>query len=546
MNLLEEFCKDTGAESDCLPLPVWTEKKVHIPEGKFSFDEHPEMRAPYADTHPLQVFQKSAQSTVSTLHILKALHFLEQYPYNAIYFLPTRDYAEDFGTTRIDPIVNDSPDLKENKGFPWSSGIKRYGYGLIHMKGTEAIIDTASVPGDIIFADEIDIANQQNLKTARERLLHSKLAAYYAFCKPTVKGYGVNELFDFSDKRYYLFKCKKCNTDNDVVSNIEQDEKAYILKKQRKQGDLYYFPCEKCGAALDPSKGKWVAMNPGRDVHGWQVSMAYWTRQIPRKQNAAHALYDALYGIDGPIDLEHFWRALMGLPYAGKMQQLTEGILKKMAGDHHMSPAWPGWSFAGIDTGKKIHVSIAHPMGFRLIYHWFEELDDFDQLDGIMRKHNVRFAYIDRAPESHGAKKFAKKYKERVAVQDFDTDKDIRIGKTIKGWDEIERVSLPRTESIDEYIESVISGICVLPALIAHAVMKDVYKHNQKLLKVKVTDKRDRVKYEYKHGVDNHYGIAAMLALFAAYRFWMKASPGSGALPAGGKIPVRGNNASIH
>jgi hypothetical protein len=540
-NVLKDFKQRLEEIGQTQPLVDWVLENIYLRSFPFTFDEHPELEQIYRDMHPLKVFRKSVQVGISTYAICLMLWLACSEGSKSMYCGPTDDWIREFSKDRVNKIIATSPEIKSRLGLTNTPFQKDIGFSTLYLHGLKSESKVTSADIDLLIVDETDIVDQENKFVAKDRLEHSNLAWYMQLSKPSVPGFGIDEAFEEGDQHYRFFFCPHCGKANNIIENIYQEPLAVLQFKGRKSGDLYYFACEKCGKPLDPANAEWVAKYPGRDIRSYHISQAYWTRKIAHFGSVAEKLYKAIVNANNLDLLKYFWRSLIGLAYAGDDQPLTDKIFNEMAGVHPLRPAFAGRSVMGVDQGEKLHVAIAHPQGYRLLYHWFEELDDFNQLYPLMKIHNVRMCYIDYKPNTHEAKKFALKFKKRVAVVDF-TGEEIQEKETEKKGQKLPKINLPRTESLDEYSDCIKGGIAVLPPKSAGKVIVVVRKHHKKLIKERVKNAAGIDVYRYKHRVDNHYGMAGNYALQAWYHIQNKMTHGSGVLPVSGRL----GNVTIH
>ncbi|MCP4217188.1 MAG: hypothetical protein GY765_21265, partial [bacterium] len=277
-NALEMFQQRLKQAAKTQDLPAFAQEHIRLKNGRFSFEQHPELLQLYQDMHPLQVYRKSVQVGCSTAVIVRMLWLAVTKAFKSMYLLPTDKFVKEFTPDRVDSLINNSPFLKSKLGDVNNAFQKRLGFATLYFHGLESEGNVASADIDFVVGDEVDISNQMNLVAARDRLEASDLGWFFQLSKTTVPGFGVDEAFQESDQHFRLFKCPHCNTPNNVVENIVQEPLAVLQKKERKSGTVYFFACEKCGKALDPALAEWVPKYPGRDVRGYQLSQAYWVR----------------------------------------------------------------------------------------------------------------------------------------------------------------------------------------------------------------------------------------------------------------------------
>ena len=137
----------------------------------------------------------------------------------SIYTLPTVHEALRFAKSRIDPVIEGSKYLSSIMGSGGdSASFKQIGSSQLFMAGThgKALI---SIPTDLLVCDELDFSSAEAVTTAESRLSHSRIhnaeldirGIRRKFSTPTVTGFGVSALYNISDKRKRLCKCKSCS-----------------------------------------------------------------------------------------------------------------------------------------------------------------------------------------------------------------------------------------------------------------------------------------------------------------------------------------------
>ena len=113
----------------------------------------------------------------------------------------------------------------------------------------------------------------------------------------------------------------------------------------------------------------------------------------------------------------------------------------------------------GVDTGKDLHVVISRPAGERRRVVHLAVLQDYAQLDDLMKRFNVRRCVIDALPEIHATRAFAGKFPGRVWLNYFQEHQ-----KGSYRWDEKDRIVREnRTETLDASRRVIRERLVVLP-----------------------------------------------------------------------------------
>jgi len=538
-NALQYFHDALENDAGRLQLFEFSEKHIHTKEGKVSFTEHPEQLQLYKDMSPRMVILKGVQQGASLHEIARGFWVCDDRMATVMYLLPTRNFVNEFVADRVDTIISSSPYLRDRMRDVDNRYVKKFGFSSLYFHGCESDRDVVSVPVDFLICDEYDIMNQENVKVAEDRLEHSNLAWHHILSKPSVPGFGIDEKFKTSDQHYRLFRCPKCRHDTNIIFYMQSDFEAAVRCKEKKSGTVYYFACEKCGAALDPANAHWVALNPGSDIRGYHLSQAYWVRKPAHYSNVAEKFLKTYQGIKNIEDKKYLWRSLVGVAFGGDEQPLTDEIFNAQAQDIPLSPGWPGLCFAGIDNSDKKHVAIAHQEGFKLVFHWFEETDSIEEVFKFFKLHNIKKAIIDAMPNKDSAKKLAKRFKGRVLIQYFkDRQKE---SDELAGLETIPVYEVNRTDSLDDLIDAIKSGQVVIPSRKAGIVIDIVRKHLMKLIKEKETNAAGQEVKRYKGKVENHFAMAMNSAYQAWTLFQLNMPTVISTTPVGGHISVEGS-----
>jgi hypothetical protein len=275
-------------------LSSWIERNTRHPKDAslpWSFKEHEFQKAIMNDSANDQVVKKCAQVGLSETSLRMALGLIDIFPRTtAIYTLPTGGFATNFVKTRIDPVIQDSPELRSKLDADVdNTGVKRIGGSFLYIRGTFSKNAAISVPADILVHDEVDFSNQEVLSSYTSRLGHVKEDDIIRrrFSTPTISGYGVSHLFEHSNQQWYAVKCASCSTwqvpsfltdvilpgfDRRIVDLEKED-----LTDPRVKVDEAYLSCPRCRKAYsvanlaDPDYRQWVAARPGMDRSGYQV-----------------------------------------------------------------------------------------------------------------------------------------------------------------------------------------------------------------------------------------------------------------------------------
>ena len=139
---------------------------------------------------------KSTQAGISTMSIVKALHFLCNWPVRVGYMLPRTKDLNDFASTRLDPVINNSDYLKGMK-MPYPDSNSTKGMGSSYMFLMEGTVEPRSMPMDALFLDEVDLCAPEHVGTAINRLDASSWKLITYLSTPTLPMFGIDAVFEF-------------------------------------------------------------------------------------------------------------------------------------------------------------------------------------------------------------------------------------------------------------------------------------------------------------------------------------------------------------
>lgn len=430
-------------------------QQIYKAVNPYYIEKYPEGRAKRL------VIMKSTQCGMSTMGIVRAFHFADNWDVRIAYTLPRQQDVLDFVTTRVDPMINASPKLKDKRGVPDSVHSKRIGNSFLFFM--EASVELRMMPIDSIYIDEVDLSNPDHIGTALNRLDASRWKTNYFFSTPTLPNFGIHAMYQNSDMRHWMVKCPRCNhwQELDWESNLRFDGPANKPKK-------VYYGCSRCNKELSLPQiqtGKWVPEHPDltNQVIGYHVSQMMTT--------PAGVLY--AHFRDPQQKLIEFYRKRLGKPY-----ELGEGSLERedflvncFDEPYDFEPGHDGKShyYMGVDQGNQLQVIICKvPKDTRrpkIVHVELVDMDDgFRRVEKLFNLYKIRRAVIDGDPNRHPVIQLQKKYPGRVLAADYSPIKQVwNKGTKKQGNVEITYVTINRTTGFDSLMQSVKDGEWQLP-----------------------------------------------------------------------------------
>lgn len=240
-------------------------------------------------SHPCKkvVFKKSSQigGTESGYNWLG--YIIDHAPGPTMLIQPTVDTAKRNSKLRIEPLIEETPRLREKisdrKSKESSNTImqKDFPGGSLIMTGANSAAGLRSTPCRYLMIDELDAypsdvdgeGDPVSLAMARSRNFSRRKAILIS--TPGTKGMSkIENEFEDSDQRHYHVPCPFCSH--------EQVLKFEFLKWTPGKPETVKYYCEKCGEGIEErhktkmlSGGHWIALNPGHYTVGFFINALY-------------------------------------------------------------------------------------------------------------------------------------------------------------------------------------------------------------------------------------------------------------------------------
>lgn len=252
----------------------YIERETYLNGDKYSFKDHEFQKDIISDTSRVVNVQKCAQVGLSEIMARYVIGLCRIMPYfSAILTMPYAGDATNFVKTRINPFINNSPDLAGSLNPDLdNTQIKEIATSLFYARGTSGETAALSVPADLLVHDEVDRSDPFTLAQYQSRIKHSRWKLTRMFGTPTMDGVGIAAQMLTSRRKRHMVKCNHCNEwfvpsyHSDVVIPGYDDELRNITKENinRLRWRDAYVKCPRCG--LEPSlqwdRRQWVFENP--------------------------------------------------------------------------------------------------------------------------------------------------------------------------------------------------------------------------------------------------------------------------------------------
>jgi hypothetical protein len=500
-DLVNFLDKELRTETKHVEFGDWPSADKILLDGRvFSFHNHEYLVEPYHDYHPYQVEIKATQLGLTSKALLRVVHSCRYGDYRGIlYLFPSRTDVTDLSKTRLTPLIEENPDtIGRWLSDTDSANVKKIWNSFLYLRGMKSRIGIKSIPIDFEVFDELDEAPQNAVDMALERMAHSEHGDLLFLSNPTLPDYGIDKLFQETDQRFWLLKCRKCNEYTDMVSTFPdclREVKGRVIRA-----------CIKCGAELDPNYGEWVAKRPSiTSKRGRQFSQLY----SSSRTNSPEAILHKFRTTDNLTD---FYNLKIGIAYVDSANRLSMQEVFSCCGDTGMSSSSDTGCFMGVDQGSNLHVVIgrhaknrAGEIIFITVLKGNNESDKADEsgwfeLDELMNRFRVMRCVVDALPNTKFARNFSDRFRGRVFLNYYN---DHQRGSY--RWNEKDMVSqCNRTESLDSSHREITTNNIILPRKSDMLITFAEHMHNV-AKRLEVDDESGSQRYVYHRLGPDHF-----------------------------------------
>jgi phage terminase large subunit GpA-like protein len=298
---LSQAWRDGLTPDPALTVSEWADRhrilspRASAEPGRYRTDRTPYMRAiidALSPTHPARriVVMKSAQVGFTEGGNNWIGYVIHHAPGPMLAVQPTVELAKRFSRQRIDPLVNESPALRERVKPARSRDAgntvlsKEFPAGLLVITGANSAVGLRSMPARYLFLDEVDAyppsADEEGdpvaLAEARTRTFSWRSKVLLG-STPTIHGLSrIEREYEASDQRRYFVPCPHC---------LEMQWLRFErLRWDKGKPETAHYDCEFCDGRIDEhhktamlEAGEWrptaEAQDPG--TIGFHVSALY-------------------------------------------------------------------------------------------------------------------------------------------------------------------------------------------------------------------------------------------------------------------------------
>jgi hypothetical protein len=380
---------------------------TYLKGKKFSFEGHEYQKEILQDPASTIVISKGAQLGISEMSSRLALARCALIDgFSVIYTLPSATAAGAFMQSRISPVVESSPYLKELISKEVDNvSVKRFAESWLYLKGCNKDTQALSVPCDLLICDETDNSDQEVMTLFDSRLIASKYQMRVFLSTPSIPQYGISLMFEQSKRKFQMCKCNKCNHwfipdyhEHVKVPGYDGDldkiTKAHFAKANFRWMDSY-VACPKCKSKVElaESRRQWVVENPNDAFidSGYQISPFDCTNVKPSAIVRSSVNYTRLKDFYN----QRLGKSLEDRETSLALSELKDATIKEMPGGVHSY-------VMGLDMGTTCWAVICAVLPNQtLIIVKIEAIPVHEVVSrsaALQQQYRIRMLVVDRGP----------------------------------------------------------------------------------------------------------------------------------------------------
>ncbi len=519
----------------------WLVKNTRHPldwNKSYSFIDHEFQKAILNDTASHIYVRKATQVTLSEVAARQLLATVAKLKnITAIFTLPSYSASQKFVASRIDPIINSSPRLKNMvDNNVDSTTIKKIGQSFCYFSGSANTNSAISVPARALYCDEVAFSDPAVISTLTSRLGHNKAGTEILrfWSSPLHPHSDISAYYEMGDQRVYMvyhskcchwveldpFECLVLPGYNDSISNILPSD----LDQPGVNVADAWIMCPHCRQEITQenlcleSHRAWVPKEPSKEAHSYDcncfVLPAYRT---PQKIFNDLRIYR---------NTTRWSQYALGIPQSNASEQLLEHMINncftvKPAGDDERSIYG---ACLGIDIGNTSHMMIGKKVnGILEVFRVEKVVQDGD---GKLKKTIVdRFnqyravgCCIDAAPDVSIVSSVQTELPYGAVYGSFFVQGKGKSSLTIFELDEAKGVlKVARTRAFDAFVEEFNAGKIKLPAGSKHE--EEMKKHFQAIKRIVDVDAVGEAQGRWVSSSSDDHFTFALLYLWLAAKF---------------------------
>lgn len=464
------------------------------------------MRDYYKDNSPHTVTMKCSQIG-ATEKQLANLFTQAKAGLRGLYILPTDKKCNMFVADRVNGLQISSPEYAKNiksiRKESDSLGQKSIYGNTCRFVGSNSRGNFHEFVADVIYFDEYDLCEKDNIPYAYDRIKHSKYKYVNILGNPEAESLGIHREYLDSDQQEWHVPCNKCGHEQvlDWFKHFVEKINGYYHLRNTEGNPT----CLNCGQPFNRlGGGRFIPMAPENTIRGYHLSRLF-------ADDTDDFVIINLYNLfirsqNNQTALKKFWNTDLGLPYRNEEDKITEVDILRMATGEAWETIKPEGesefivrTVAGIDQGEYFHVHISRVVNGIRYKIFIGTKTEWSEVYDLLESYNVETAVIDAQGGGYAeVRKFVAEY-DGAWMCYFRKLDQIKKIYDLMGDDGV--VNTNRTESIDLAVKDIKEGRVVIPSDYKEIDNGDFLK--QMTMPTRMEDSRGRP--IWTKGVDHHF-----------------------------------------
>lgn len=362
-----------------------------------TFKDKPWLKAIYQDNANEMVVVKCSQVHM-TEHALCAMFTLAHQGKRGMYVLPSKEHRKTFVSDRINR-AKDYCSLYKKAIKAGSDESDSNVYKSIFGRGWKFVgsnvrADFFEFPCEVLFFDEYDQLDQDNLPYAYDRVANVKSPVIWKFGNPTRDDFGISKEWMLSDQKEWHVTCNKCGHEQTLdwyTHFVTPHENTWRLRSIN--GDPI---CEECHQSFDRlNHGRWIALNPGSTVSGYRISRLFVDKH--KEPNDIMFLFKMFLKAQGDQSaMQAFHNNVLAVTYENVDFKITCEALRRAAYDGALvfDPALHR-TVMGVDQGKMFTCTISMVWDGELIDVHYANVKRWKDVEELEEQWHVVLTCVD-------------------------------------------------------------------------------------------------------------------------------------------------------
>jgi len=323
----------------------WISKLIHLDGQPFSFQGRSYLLPIYNTPSPRKLLMcgRQVEKTTMLANEIIISSVIQPY-YKTLYVSPSHSQTRAFSNQKLKPWITDSPIISK---YFQSSKISQQVFERGFTNGSLCFLRSAFLTADrvrglssyMLCLDELQDLLTSNIPVIEECLSHAPNPVEIMSGTPKSLENPIQLYWEGSSQCEWLVPC-------------ERHTPTYWNYLDEHNIGLEGCICKKCGGAINPQKGQWIAFSGERDIMGYRISqlMVPWYQE-PKK-------WKELVWKRENLSKGSLYNECLGISYDSASKPITRADLVSCCSTKHQFFAQPTpWTnrveiFAGIDWGE--------------------------------------------------------------------------------------------------------------------------------------------------------------------------------------------------